>query len=105
MKLHHLGAFGLIALAGCGFIGGGSQQSEQETKEGIDIAKNPLQALGALGSVAGEMEKLQEELANMPTVEPVHFSTLIEALPDVPSGWTAADARGSTTDKIGRAHV
>jgi hypothetical protein len=44
------------------------------------------------------MQKLQEELANMPAVEAVHFSKLVEALPDVPSGWTAEDANGSTTE-------
>ena len=99
MRLTYVLAIGLISISGCGFIGGGnSEQADQETKEGIDITKNPLQALGALGSVGAEMEKLQQELANMPPTEAVHFSTLIAALPDVPSGWTATDAKGSTTE-------
>ena len=100
MKLKCILTIGLISLSGCGFIGGGSnsEQANQETKEGIDITKNPLQALGALASAGSEMEKLQKELSEMPATEAVHFSTLIEALPDVPSGWTATDAKGSTTE-------
>ncbi len=85
------------ALLGCGFGGGESAESGEVTKEGIDILKNPLGALGALRDIAGEAEKLQEELQNMPEVEVLHFSKLIEALPDTPAGWTATDAKGTTT--------
>jgi hypothetical protein len=85
----------VFGLAGCG---GSSSESSEVTEEGVDVTKNPLGALGALAKAGQDLQNLQEELANMPAVETVHFSVLINALPDVPSGWTADDARGSTNE-------
>lgn len=85
----------VLGLAGCG---GSSSESSEVTEEGVDVTKNPLGALGALAKAGQDLQNLQEELANMPAVETVHFSVLINALPDVPSGWTADDARGSTNE-------
>jgi hypothetical protein len=82
----------VLGLAGCG----GSKEESQVTEEGVDVAKNPLGALGALADAGKDIEKLQAELEKMPPTEAVHFSTLINALPDVPGGWTAEDARGAT---------
>lgn len=84
----------VLGLAGCG--GSSEESSSKVTEEGVDVAKNPLGALGALAEAGKDLEKLQEELANMPPTEAVHFSVLLKALPDVPSGWTAEDPRGST---------
>ncbi len=75
-----LGAAVVLA-CGCGSGGGDSSGAREE---GIDITKNPLEAL---------------KLQNMEPVEPVHFSKLIEALPDVPSGWNATDPGGSNLQK------
>lgn len=83
-----------LSLAGCG--GSGDESSSEVTEEGVDVSKNPLGALGALAKAGEDLEKLQEELANMPPTEAVHFSVLVNALPDVPDGWTAEDARGAT---------
>lgn len=78
----------------------GSDSSEDEpgavTSEGVDVEKNPLSALGALAGMGSELENLQKELEAMPDVEPLHFSELIKALPEAPSGWTAADPKGET---------
>jgi hypothetical protein len=85
----------VLGLAGCG---GSSSESSEVTDEGVDFAKNPLGALGALAKAGGDLQKIQEELANMPAVETVHFSALINALPDIPDGWAADDPRGSTNE-------
>jgi hypothetical protein len=61
----------------------------------VDIKKNPLGALGALASAGEDMEKFQKELEQMPATDPVHFSKLIEALPEAPAGWRAAEPKGS----------
>jgi len=95
----------LAALAGSGCMSclpdfSGSSESEpgEVTSEGVDIEKNPLGALGALAGMGSEIEKLQKDLEEMPTVEPRHFSELMKALPEeAPPGWTAADAKGSTS--------
>ena len=93
----------LAALAGCNLFLGDSEPAEV-TEEGVDFLKNPLKALGALQDLASEAENLQKELENMPAVETVHFSKLIEALPDVPAGWTATDPKGATT-QMGQAKI
>jgi hypothetical protein len=84
----------VLGLGGCG--GAPEESSSKVTEEGVDVAKNPLGALGALAEAGKDLEKLQEELANMPATEAVHFSVLLKALPDPPAGWTAEDPRGAT---------
>lgn len=84
----------LLSLTGC--MGRKEEPVKTVTKEGVDVQKDPLGMLGALGSMGKDMEKIQKELDAMPATEPVHFSKLIEALPDAPSGWTASEAKGST---------
>lgn len=66
------------------------------TEQGVDVKNNPLGALGALGRAGQDFEKFQKELENMPAVEPLHFSKLVAALPEPPSGWTAKPAKGET---------
>ncbi len=84
----------VLGLAGCG--GSREEPSTKVTEEGVDVAKNPLGALGALADAGKDLEKLQAELAKMPPTEAVHFSVLLKALPDVPDGWTADDPHGAT---------
>jgi hypothetical protein len=74
-----------IALAGCF---GGSSSEKEETKEGLNI-NNPFEALTAIGELANKAKGLQAELEDMQPVEPVHYTVLIEALPDGLSGFSA----------------
>jgi hypothetical protein len=91
----------MTSLWGCGacipslpdLTGGGKSE---EKKEGVDIKNDPLGALSALGSMGGELQKIQKELEAMPEAEAVSFNVLIAALPDPPAGWEAADAKGET---------
>ena len=46
--------------------------------------------------MAKDAEKAQKDMENMPAVDPLHFSKLIEALPDVPSGWKADEVKGES---------
>jgi hypothetical protein len=90
-----------FSLWGCGACIPGmpdasSSDEDKVTDEGVDVEKNPLSALGALGSLGGELEKLQKELEGMPETEAVSFNVLIAALPEPPSGWDAAEAKGET---------
>jgi hypothetical protein len=78
------------------FPGSSDDKPGEVTKEGVDVRKNPLGALGALASMGSDLENLQKELEAMPDVEPLHFSELIKALPEPPSGWTAQDPKGET---------
>lgn len=91
----------VLGATGCGLMGGGCgpspEQTGEVTGEGVDITKNPFGALSALKNLANKAENLQKEMEEMEAVEPLHFSALIEALPDVPDGWTADDAKGQTT--------
>ena len=73
-----------------------AEVSDQVTEEGVDIS-NPLGMLKALGGMAGDFQKMQEELETMEPVDPLPFQTLIdEALPETPNGWTAQKPRGSS---------
>ena len=91
----------LLCLLLIGLLAGCSSSDESAapiTKEGVDVKNNPLGALSALVDAGKELENWQQEIANMPPTETVHFSELIKALPDVPNGWTADDPRGSTSE-------
>lgn len=92
---------GALASSGCmsclpDFSGSSNDEPGEVTSEGVDFEKNPLGALGALAGMGSELQDLQKELEEMPAVDPLHFSELIKALPEAPSGWTAADAKGET---------
>jgi hypothetical protein len=82
-------------LTGC--FGSKPPEEKKVTQVGVDPKKDPLGALGALGQMAKDAEKAQKEMENMPAVEPLHFSKLIEALPEAPSGWKADDAKGESS--------
>lgn len=85
----------LIALTGC--FGSKAPEEKKVTEVGVDPKKDPLGALGALGQMAKDAEKAQKEMENMPAVDPVHFSKLIEALPEAPGGWKADEAKGESS--------
>jgi hypothetical protein len=91
----------MVSLWGCGACLPSMPDLTQDdddkvTGEGVDIKNDPLGALSALGSLGGELEKLQKDLEAMPETEAVSFNVLIAALPDPPAGWDAEDARGET---------
>ena len=73
-----------------------SEDEDKVTSEGVDVEKNPLSALSALGSLGSDLEKLQKDLESMPETEAISFTELIAALPDPPDGWEAAEAQGQT---------
>ncbi len=85
----------MIGLTGC--FGSKAPEEKTVTQVGVDPKKDPLGALGAIGQMAKDAEKAQKEMENTPAVDPLHFSKLIEALPDVPSGWKAEDAKGESS--------
>jgi hypothetical protein len=92
----------VLGVAMLGFLACSSSQEKRAeetkvTKEGVDIAKNPLGAMSAIAGMGAEMEKLQKELESMPATDPVPFAKLIEALPEAPAGWEASEPKGSTT--------
>ncbi|MEZ5404388.1 MAG: hypothetical protein R2729_32205 [Bryobacteraceae bacterium] len=101
----------LMSFAMTGCIGScGREKNTTATKvteEGVDVKKDPFGVLGALSGAAKDAENFQKELENMPEVEPVHFSTLVEVLKDR-DGWEAEPAKGSTstmgTFKTSEAH-
>lgn len=88
-----------LALTGC--FSTESEEPAEVTSEGVDIENNPLGALSALANMGNDLQNLQEELEAMPDVEPVHFNELIAALPEPPSGWTAQDPKGQTSNMGG----
>ena len=70
---------------------------KQAADVGVDVRKDPIGALGAIGKMAKDAEKAQKEMENMKPVDPLHFSKLLEVLPDAPSGWTASEPKGEST--------
>ncbi len=95
-----------LLLVGCG--GQGSQSSSstsrsQETTTSSDNARegsnwsNPFQAMGELSRLGQQLEQASEDLENLTPVDPVHFSDLVDWLPNAPGGWTREDPEGSTT--------
>ena len=71
-------------------------EATPEPSDGTNVT-GPLSALGALANLANDAESLQAELANMEPVDPVHFSVLLDALPDAPGDeWTAGEPSGQT---------
>ncbi|MBI1354806.1 MAG: hypothetical protein GC160_10695 [Acidobacteria bacterium] len=105
MKLYPWLLAAALTSSGCfSCIPGTSDSSDEPgdvTSEGVDVEKNPLGALGALAGMGAEVEKMQKELEEMEPVDPLHFSELIKALPDAPSGWTASEPKGSTSSMGG----
>ena len=89
-------AFTVFAAGCAGCIPGvGSSEEDEVTSEGSNV-DNPLGLLKGLGDLANKAQELQTEFENMEPVEPVHFSTLLEALPDAPPDWTAGKPKGAT---------
>ncbi|MBD3370262.1 hypothetical protein GF402_07870 [Candidatus Fermentibacteria bacterium] len=98
---------GTAALVGCG--GDGTEQAEETEEEAVEEE--------ASGGGASETEEEMEEEAVEPdaeepgeatsgagtpeTVDPVSWESLIELLPDAPSGWTADEPSGQTMSSPG----
>jgi hypothetical protein len=85
-----------VAMTGCIGSCGRKAESSTVTEQGVDVKKDPLGMLGAIGQAAKDAENFQKELENMPTVDPVHFSKLVEVLRDR-DGWEAEPAKGSSS--------
>ena len=101
MKRYSFALAAFLFLAACG---GGSPEVVDENAENptgvTETGSDVNSAFGALTGImnAGKnMAKWQEEIENMKPTDPVSFNTLIAALPDVPSGWTADDPFGETS--------
>ena len=84
----------MLGLAGCGVSG--HEASTHGNEESVDVGKDHLSAVGALASTVQDLDMLQQELATVPRAETVHFSVLIDALPEAPDGWTADKPHGLT---------
>ena len=105
MKNLWLYAFVSIAALGAGGCSGCFSTSDDaassnghpaETTEGTNVT-GPLSALQALSNLADGAESLQTELADMEPVDPVHFSVLLDVLPESPGDeWTAEEPHGQT---------
>jgi hypothetical protein len=86
-----------VAMTGCiGSCGRSGESSSTVTEQGVDVKKDPLGMLGAIGQAAKDVENFQKELEKMPAVDPVHFSKLVEVLRDR-DGWEAEPAKGSNS--------
>ena len=103
MLVYPVAIVSMAAAGGCaGCFGSGAEDSASEnevTSVGTNVT-GPLSALGALANLANNTESLQAELADlaeMEPVDPVHFSVLLDALPDpLADEWTADEPRGET---------
>jgi hypothetical protein len=90
-----LGTCALVLSAGC-------RKREAPETEGKELSKNPIAALGQIQDAVKKAEQAAKESQEMKPVEPVHFSKLIELLPNAPSGWKAdGEPRGETTNAMG----
>lgn len=79
----------------------GGETASEVTTPGANI-DGPLGVLRGLANLASNAESLQAEIANMEPVDPVHFSVLLEALPDPPGDeWTVGEPRGQTNQMGG----
>ena len=87
--------------AGCVGSGGGESTTDDEVTTTGTSVEGPLSALRALSNLANDAESLQAEIVNMEPVDPVHFSVLLEALPDAPDEWTSGEPRGQTNQMGG----
>ena len=103
MLVYPVAIVSMAAAGGCaGCFGSGAEDaaSEAETTSVGTNVTGPLSALGALANLANDAESLQKklaDLADMEPVDPVHFSVLLDALPDPPADeWTADEPRGET---------
>ena len=86
----------LILATAC--AGSNSSQSETlDVEEGIDIQKNPLEAIQKALEIGKNTSDIHQEIANKKPVDPVSFKELIKYLPKAPPNWTAAKPMGETT--------
>lgn len=70
--------------------------STSEVSEGIDINKNPWEAIQKAIEIGQNLEYLSVDVVNFKSNKPISFKHLIEVLPQLPAGWTATDPRGQT---------
>ncbi len=74
-----------------------SSKSEiPQVEEGIDINKNPVEAIQKVIEIGKNVNNIQQEIANKEPVEPISLKELLEYLPEAPQGWTAEKPKGET---------
>ena len=66
--------------------------------EGVDIDQNPLKGIDQISKLEKDLKEIEAELKNLKPVDPLSYNDLISALPDQPSGWEAADAKGQSSN-------
>lgn len=87
----------LLCAAACNKDKATTASGAEVEETGQDLTRNPLGALGKLAQAGEAMAKKAEEMQKREPVEPVKFDALIAVLPQ-PEGWTAAEAKGQTTN-------
>lgn len=93
---------GTAALVGCG--GGGTEQeeeTEEEAVEGEASGGGASETEEEAEEEAEETEEVTSETGTPETADPVSWESLIELLPDAPSGWTADEPSGQTMSSPG----
>ena len=82
-------------------VGCGNQKSNSsasEVEEGIDIQKDPLDAIQKALELGKEIGNANSDTAvEQEPVAPISFKDLLEHLPKPPQGWTAKEPMGETT--------
>ncbi len=91
-----------VVVASLALAAGGCRRGEKSEKEGKELSKNPLVAMGQLSEAAKKAADAAKEAQELKPVDPVHFSKLIELLPPAPVGWTASgEPQGETQAAMG----
>jgi hypothetical protein len=93
---------GSVALVGCGE--GGPEQTEETEEEAVEGEASGGGASDTEQETEEEAEETEEVTAEAGTPEaadPVSWESLIELLPDAPSGWTADEPTGQTMSSPG----
>lgn len=69
-----------------------------EVVEGVDFTKNPLKGVDQISKLEQDLKDIEADLKNLKPVDPLNYKDLISGLPDQPSGWKAADAKGQSSN-------
>lgn len=94
-------ALGSVAVVGCGE--GGPEQAEETEEEAVEgeASGGASETEQETEEEAEEAEDVTSEAGTPETVDPISWESLIELLPDAPSGWTADEPTGQTMTSPG----
>lgn len=93
LRITFLLSISVLFLSACG---GGPDL--QEVVEGVDVDQNPLKGIDQISKLEKDLKDIESELKNLKPVDPLSYTDLITGLPDQPSGWEAAEAKGESTN-------